>query len=472
MATLPSTSIILDQASLDRLQARVRGRVLGPADAGYDEAHRTWNVTVQQHPAVIVLAESATDVAQAVRFAAEMGLGVAIQSTGHGVVRPADNSLLVITSRMQGVRIDAEAQTAWVEAGVKWGAVLEKTQEVGLAPLLGSSPDVGVIGYTLAGGFGWLVRKYGLAIDSVLAFEVVTADGRVRRVSATENSDLFWALRGGGGSFAVVTGMEIELYPVTTVFGGNIIYPAAHAKEVMTRYRDWIATAPEELTSSIVLMNVPPLPNMPEFLRGQSVVMVRGLYSGPIEQAEEIFRVWQDGPEPLANLMHPMPFSEVASVSNDPRDPMPSFHTGGWLNALDDATIDTLIRFGLSVNGSSPLVLTEVRHVGGAMARADRNSTAFGHRDDSLLLAMLAAAPSPEVYQLLHQYTEEFKRELAPQLADHLYLNFAEGAEARARTRDGYPPEAFERLVALKAQYDPDNLFQYAFNFPTVDRAG
>ncbi|MCB1376466.1 MAG: FAD-binding oxidoreductase, partial [Rhodobacteraceae bacterium] len=196
----------------------------------------------------------------------------------------------IVTARMTDVQVNVTAQTAWVEAGAEWGMVLEKTQAVGLAPLLGSSPNVGVIGYTLGGGMGWLARQYGLATDSVQRFEVVTADGEVRTVSRSEHPDLFWGLRGGGGSLAIITSVEMQLYPVTTVYGGNLIYPASMAREVILRYREWIKDAPDALTSSFAIMNFPPIPAVPDFLRGKSVIMVRGCYTGSVEEGEALIR--------------------------------------------------------------------------------------------------------------------------------------------------------------------------------------
>ena len=212
-----------------RLQMSLLGQSIAPGEPRYDEMRAAWNPTVDQHPALIVVAKSAADIAEAVQFARESNLSVAVQATGHGVIRAADDSLLIVTSDMTQVRINAEARTAWISAGAKWGKVLEQAQAVGLAPLLGSSPDVGAIGYTLGGGMGWLARKYGLSIDSVNCFEVVTAEGRIVVASETQNSDLFWGLRGGGGNLGVITGMEVRLYPVTKFYGGNLYYPIEQA---------------------------------------------------------------------------------------------------------------------------------------------------------------------------------------------------------------------------------------------------
>jgi hypothetical protein len=458
MAALHMT---LTQASLEDLQSRIQGTVLVPGDAGYDDARKAWNLSVDQHPAVIVLADSTADVVEAVCAARDADLGIAVQATGHGVARPANGCLLIITSQMTGVRVDTASQTAWVEAGAKWGVVLEKAQAVGLAPLLGSSPEVGAVGYTLGGGTGWLVRKYGLAVDSVRRFELVTADGRLLRASETENSDLFWGLRGGGGSFGVITGMEIQLHPVSTVYGGNAIYPAELAREVLTRYRDWIASAPDELSSGIALMNFPPLPFLPEFLRGRSVVIVHGCYCGPVEQGEGLFRTWNEWTAAIDNTFRVMPFSEVGTISNDPVDPLPGFNTGGWLRSLNDEAIDTLIEHGVAHGGPTPLVMTEVRHIGGAMARVDRQANAFGFRDATFLLNLVGVVPT-QMERLIGQFT----RDLEPHLKEGVYINFLEGEDKWRRTREAYPPETYRRLMALKARYDPENRFRFSFGIP------
>ncbi len=458
---LPMT---VTSTSLDELQAQLQGQMFVPADAEYETARKAWNLTVDQHPAVIVVAASAADVAAAVRFAREEELGIAVQSTGHGVVRAADDALLLITSYMNQVHIDAEAQTAWIEAGAKWGQVLEKAQQVGLTPLLGSSPEVGAVGYTLGGGMGWLARKYGLATDSVIYFEVVTAEGRIRRVSNTENSDLFWGMRGGGGSLAIVTGMEVQLYPVTTVYGGNLIYPADMAKEVITFYRDWIKSAPDELTSSFVVMNVPPIPAAPEFLRGKSVVMIRGCYVGPVEEGEALVQKWLDWKAPMVNLFRPMPFAEVGTISNDPKDPSAAMSSGAWLRELSDEAIDTIVAYGISRNGSSPLVFAEVRHAGGAISRVDKHANAYGNRDAAHIMQLVGMVPVPEARQPLQEYIAQFKQALQPHLTGGVYMNFLEGEESRKRVKDGYREENFRRLTELKAKYDPENFLGYSFN--------
>jgi hypothetical protein len=450
------------------LQARVQGQVIAPGDSRYDELRAAWNLTVDQHPALIVVVESAADIAAAVRFADEVDLKVAVQATGHGVICPANDSLLIVTSQFTDVRVDAESRTAWISAGAKWGKVLEAAHAVGLAPLLGSSPEVGAIGYTLGGGMGWLARKYGLSIDSVNCFEVVTADGQIVEASESQNSDLFWGLRGGGGGLGVITGMEIRLYPVAEFYGGNLYYPIEQAQEVFAHYRDWIASAPDELTSSIVIMNYPPLPFFPEPLRGKTIAQVRGAYCGPIEQGETLLKFWRDWQTPLIDDFAARPFSDIAKVSNDPVDPMPDMFSGAWLADLNDETLATLIEYGSAASRPSPLIVTEVRHTGGAIARVDPASNVFGHRTAPHVLAMIGAAPTPAVHAALRQHQAQFKQALQPHLPG-VYLNFLEGEEARTRAREAFSPEAYRRLQAIKAKYDPDNRFSHSYDLAATN---
>lgn len=401
--------------------------------------------------------------AEAVRFAHATDLKVAVQATGHGVVRPANDSLLIITSQFTEVRVNAESRTAWVGAGTKWGKVLEQTQAVGLAPLLGSSPEVGAIGYTLGGGMGWLARKYGLSVDSVNCFEVVTADGQIVEASAMQNSDLFWGLCGGGGGLGVITGMEIRLYPITTFYGGNLYYPIDQAKEVFARYREWIATAPDELTSSIVIMNYPPLPFFPEPLRGKSIAQIRGAYCGPIEQGEALLKFWRDWQTPLIDDFAARPFSDIARVSNDPVDPSPDLFSDAWLADLSDETLATLVEYGSAANGPSPIIVTEVRHAGGAITRVDPSSNVFGHRTAPHVLAAIGLTPTPEARAAFRQRATQLKQALQPHVLG-VYLNFLEGQEGQARARDAFSEEGFRRLQALKAKYDPGNRFSHSYD--------
>ncbi len=457
-------TIQLMESPSQRLQAHIQGQVITPDDPRYDEARLAWNRKVVQYPALIVVAKTVGDVQTAVNHARQHNLGVAVQATGHGNVRPADDCLLILTKEMTAVTIDAAAQTAFVEAGVQWGAVLAAAQAHGLAPLLGSSPTVGAVGYTLGGGLGWLGRKYGLSADNVLQYELVTADGQRRVASATENAELFWGLRGGGGSLGIITSMVIRLFPVTAVYAGNLFYPATMAKEVFQHYRIWAANAPDELTSSVLLMNFPPIPALPDFLRGQSFAMVRGCYCGPVDAGETLLRHWRDWQTPLLDDFQAMPFSQAASISNDPIDPMPGFNTGAWLHTLDDAAIEAIVRYGLGMDGPSPLIFAEVRHAGGAIGRVAAETAVFGNRHANFVLSVVGVAPNATAHQQLVEYTGALKAAIRPSLTGGVYMNFLEGVESQQRIRDGLAAGGYERLAQLKAQLDPENLLRYSFN--------
>ncbi len=452
------------ETTVAQLRSQIQGSVSAPGESDYDELRAAWNLAVDQHPALIVMAQSAADIVAAVRFANQANLKVAVQATGHGVIRPANDSLLINTSRFTEVRVNAASRTAWISAGAQWSIVLAQAQAVGLAPLLGSSPGVGAIGYTLGGGMGWLARKYGLSIDSVNCFEVVTANGEIVEASAAQNTDLFWGLRGGGGGLGVITGMEVRLYPVTEFYGGNLYYPIAQAHEVFVRYREWIATAPDELTSAIVIMNYPPLPFFPEPLRGKAIAQVRGAYCGPIERGAALMKFWRDWQAPLIDDFAARPFADIAKVSNDPVDPMPSATSGAWLKDLSAETLATLIEHGAATRGPLPLIVTEVRHAGGAITRVDPLSNAYSHRHAPHCLGLIGTAATPEAQAAFRGIAGQMKQALQPHLTGGVYLNFLEGEEAVAHSRDGFSPESYRRLQALKSLYDPNNRFSHSYD--------
>jgi FAD/FMN-containing dehydrogenase len=465
LQTHPSITSSLTPQAIAELKAALPGKVILPQDAEYAGLSQPFNLSVKQSPALIINAHNADDIVTAVGFARNAGLGLALQGGAHGNVIPADGAVLIHTRQMRAVQVDAERQTARIEAGAKWGEVLQQTQAVGLAPLLGSSPDVGVAGYTLGGGMGWLARKYGLALDSVLSFELVTAAGEKIRASQQENRDLFWGLRGGGGSLAILTSLEIRLYPVTQVYAGNLYYPVEDARAVFTRFRDWARTAPDELTSAVVIMNFPPLPAVSEFLRGKSFAILRGCYTGSVEQGEELLKTWREWQSPVIDDFKALPFIQAAAISNDPVDPVPSSSTGAWLRELSDEAIDVLVGKTPASQGS-PITVTEIRQAGGAIARVDPRATAFGNRQAAFSLQMIGITATPEMAAHFKTYTSQVKQALAGALTGGVYPNFLEGEEAVQQVRAGFSPEAFQRLRELKAKYDPENLLRYSYQIP------
>jgi hypothetical protein len=454
-ATLPLTP-----DAIAPLRQRVDGEVLLPGDDDFDIVRRGWNLSFEHRPAVIAVPSSASDVVEAVRFAWESGLHVTVHNTGHGVARPADGGLLLVTDCLDDVLVDPAARRAWVGGGSFWEPVLEQSQLYGLAPLLGSSPFVGAVGYTLGGGMGWLAREYGLAADSVHRFDVVTADGQLRRVSATEDPELFWGLKGAGaGSFGVVTGMEIELYPVATVYAGNLFYPATAAAEVLGRWQQWIHTAPDELTSSVVLMNFPPLDLVPAPLRGRSFAIVRGCYDGPERDGAELMRPWREWQTPEVDAFGPMPFTEVASISADPVEPLPARATAAWLRDLTVEAIRVLVTGAFPADGPPPVLATEIRHAGGAISRVDPASAAVGNRDAQLSLEMIGLAPTPHDVRTLEAHTRGVLSALGPVRTGGQYLNFLEGEEKRNAAVAALGAHGARRATRLKAAVDPDDVF-------------
>jgi FAD binding domain/Berberine and berberine like len=447
---------------VEGLRGRLAGGVLVAADDGYAAATQPWNLAFEQRPAVVVTAVSTRDVVESVRFAASQGLTVAVQATGHGMVRSAEGALLVCTAGMGQVSVDPASRTARVAAGLTWGSVLAATQRHGLAPLLGSAPDVGAVGYTLGGGFGWLGRKYGLSIDSVSAFEVVTADARVLRVSSTSHPELFWAMRGGGpGSLGIVTAMEIRLYPVTEVYGGNLFYPVEMGREVMRRFGEWVTDVPDELTSSVAVVNFPEVSEIHPQLRGESFVLVRGCWVGDLDAGAALIDAWREWSEPAIDRFGPMPFGEVGTISDDPVDPMPGRSSSEWLSRLDDDVIDILLDGTLPRGGPPPLVVSEVRHAGGAVRRGGEVPAAYGNRDAELLLQMIGTAPAPDATAGLLSHLAAVRKALEPHVTGGAYLNFLEGDEKRDRSPRGFAAGDLARLAAVKRAVDPADMFAH-----------
>lgn len=455
------TTLDLADHPLD-LRARLEGAVLQPGDAGYDDARAGFNLAFDQRPALIVEPLTGTDVAEAVRFAARRGLRVSVHATGHGPARPADGALMIATHRLTGVTVDPAARTARIQAGARWSAVLGPAQEHGLAPLVGSTTHVGAVGYTLGGGLGWLGRRYGLASDLVRSFDLVTPEGLELTCSADENPEVFWALRGGGaGSLGVVTAMEIELVPVTTVYAGNLVYPATMAREVARRWRSWVDGMDERLTSSLSIMNFPDVEILPEPLRGQSFVMVRGAWCGPVAEGAALIDTWREWRAPAMDLFGEMPFAAADTISNDPTTPMPVMVTNEWFETLPDEAIDVVVAATVPVPGRPPaLVFSEFRHVGGAVRRGAAVAANDRGRSGEFLLEMGGLLAGPDA-TALPAHLRLTREKLAPFVTGAAYLNFLEGEEKARRSAAAFSPQHRERLRRVKAALDPQGRFAH-----------
>lgn len=458
----------IDPIALDAFRLALSGRVYTPDDEGYEQARAGFGLTDTPSPDVVVVARSAADVVAAVDFAREHDLPVGVQATGHNFGHAFAGGLRINTKLMQGVTIDPEARIARVEAGVTWGAVVRAAHQHGLAPLNGSAPHVGVVGYTLFGGFGWLLRKYGAAVDSVVAAEVVTADGRLRRVSAASQPDLFWALRGASGNFGVVTALEFKLYPVSQVYGGALFFPMERAPEIYAAYSRWVETVPEEMTSSIVLFRVPPLPHVPEFLRGKAIVTIRAAFVGSEEEGTRLLQPLRDLGGLIADTFGMLPYTETGTIANDPKDPMPTWRTTTPLKDLSARTIATVLRMD-GIAGEAPVTILEIRHLGGAMTRVPPESTSFSQRYAPFIMQTIDVLMGPEQAEVVKRNTRLIAEALRPHSTGGVLPSWlGDGDYGVERMAAGFSAEHYARLVELKRRYDPSNMFRHNHNIPTT----
>jgi FAD/FMN-containing dehydrogenase len=439
------------------LRTECGGAVHLPGDPGYDTARTPWNLAVDQRPAAVAYPGDAAETAAVVRAAARAGLRVAPQGTGHnaGALGPLDDVLLLRTAAMTGVRIDVDARRARVEAGALWMDVMQAATPYGLTALHGSSPDVGVAGYSLGGGIGWYARQLGLQTNSVTAVELVTADGELVRADAGHETDLFWALRGGGGNFGVVTAIEFALYPITSAYAGLLAWDATRLAEVLPRWRDWAGTAPDGVTTSLRVLNLPPLPQLPEPIRGRHLVAIDGAALAGDPDAERLLAPLREL-RPEIDTFARVPAASLIRLHMDPEGPSPAFSTSAMLGALPDAAVDALIGAAGPDSGSSLLVAAELRQLGGALGRPHPGAGALPMLDGEFLAFACGIPVDPEVAARGHADCERLRAALAPWDNGGAYLNFVESA---MDTSAAYAPEAWRRLRAIRAAADPDGLF-------------
>ena len=439
-----------------------------PHDPSWDEARLAWNLVADQQPAAVALPESARDVAAIVRWARERGLRVAPQGTGHNAIPLGSlaHTVLLKTERMRGLSIDIRRQRARVDAGVLWAEVTDAAAEHGLAALAGSSPDVGVVGYTLGGGVSWLGRRYGLASNSVTAIEVVNAEGDRIRADADQHADLFWALRGGGGSFGVVTALEFELYPVTHVHAGILFFPLERGAEVLRAWRRWVDQVPDEVTSVGRFLQLPPVPEIPEPLRGGSFAIVEAVSLLGEDASDELLRPLRElGPQ--MDTFATISTRQLEHLHMDPKHPVPGAADGNVLADLNDAAIDVLVNT-TGAGARSPLLSVELRHAGGALARKAPGGGAVSAIDGRFLMSAVGMAPTPEAGAAVKARIELVQSGLAPWDAGRSFSNFATKRERGERL---FGDITYRRLQAVKAAVDPDDVFRsnHPIRLPAAD---
>jgi FAD/FMN-containing dehydrogenase len=432
--------------------------IIMPGDPGWDDARRAWNLAVDQHPAAVALPASPAEVADVIRFARDYGLRIAAQGTGHNAapLGPLADTILVRTGAMRRVTVDPDARIARAQAGAVWLEVVEAAAEHGLAALAGSSPDVGVVGYTIGGGMSWLGRAYGLSANNVEAIEVVIADGRLVRADACHEADLFWALRGGGGSFGVVTAIELRLFPVTEVYAGLLWWPAEAATEVLHAWRQLTQSGPpEEFTTSARLINVQPAPDFPAAPRGKSFVVIDVIHLGTAAEADRLLAPLR-ALRPVTDTIGTIPVKALSHLHMDPEHPTAGTGDGLMLASLPAAAIDTIVRVA-GPQAGTPLLAVELRHVGGEMKRARPANGALAAVDADYALFAVGPAPFPRAAAAVARSVTEVQSAVSPWAARQMYLNLA---ETRRRPSSFFSPEAYDRLRRIKAAVDPGNLIR------------
>ena len=453
---------IADPTTIDARVAELQGScpefVHLPGTPEYDAGRAAWNVAISQRPAAVATPETIGQIQRAVRHAARLGLRVTTQSTGHAAgilaAHRLDDVLLIRTHRLRGVHVDPVNRIARVEAGASWEDVVTAAVPHGLTALHGSAPDVGVVGYTLGGGLGWLARKHGLASNSVVGIELVGADGEVVRADAQTHPDLFWALRGGGGNFGVVTTIELALLPVADVYAGLMLWDLERAPDVLRAFAAWCPTAPDEVTTSFRIMRFPPIPELPDFLRGRSVVVLDGAVLLDDDAAAELLAPFRDL-APEIDTFARVPAAALTRLHLDPEDPTPGCGAGIVLDRLDGDAVEGFLS-AVGPEAQTAVFLAELRQLGGALGRPAAGGGALESVTGSHVAFFVAMAPTPEIAAVGQAAVDGVLHALEPWRSDRPFLNFA---ERPVDPRRAFSESAWQRLVAVKGEFDPRGVF-------------
>ena len=466
--TLAGSEVVLDDATIDTFRAGLRGELLTTDAADYDEARRIWNGMMDKRPALIARCSGVADVIDAVNFARTHNLLVAIRGGGHNVAGNAscDDGLMIDLSEMRAVRVDPQARTVRVQGGATWGDADRETQVFGLAVPGGVVSTTGVAGLTLGGGTGWQMRKRGLSIDNLLSVDIVTADGRLLVASETENQDLFWAVRGGGGNFGVVTSFEFRAHPVGPMVAlCASFYPEAMGGAVLRAWRDFMLKAPEELGAAFLFWAVPEHPFFPKEAQGKPVVIPVAVYTGKVEDGERLVQPLRNLGTPLLDLSGPIPWTAVQGMFDPflPKSDFQYYWKSLYLENLREEAVDHLVKLAAGRQSLNTMVI--LLQFGGAMSRVGAEETAFGRRDMGYLLELDSTWKDPKASERNIAWTRQAWSETMPYSTGGLYLNFPGfGEEGEKLVRSAVGSANYERLAALKKKYDPTNLFRLNLN--------
>ncbi|MDQ5852532.1 MAG: FAD-binding oxidoreductase [Chloroflexota bacterium] len=453
----------IGEETIQDFKQRLRGALLRPGDEDYDEARQVWNGMIDRRPAFIVRCTGAADVVDAVNFAREHELLVSVRGGGHNVAGTAvcDGGLMIDLSPMRGVHVDPKTRTVRAQGGATWGDLDRETQLFGLATPGGVISTTGIAGLTLGGGFGHLRRKYGLSSDNLLSVDIVTADGKLLTASEQEHTDLFWAIRGGGGNFGVVASFEFQLHPVgPIVMLCAPVYPIEQARDVLPAWRDFMATAPDELSSNALFWSIPDIPAFPEHARGKPVLMLPGLYAGPAEEGAEMVQPLREIGTPLLDLSGPAPYAAVQSSFDPffPKGTLLYYWKSIYLDRLDDEVIDAVT--AAAEQRPSPLTVMPIWHFGGAMSRVRAGETAFRARDVPFMLSIDSTWADPADSERNIAWTRDVWRSMHRFSSGGLYLNFPGFGEEGQDLVKAAHGDNYDRLAAVKRTYDPTNFFR------------
>jgi FAD/FMN-containing dehydrogenase len=450
--------------SISEIRSTFGGNVIAPGDPDYDQARHTFYGGIDNHPAVIIRVQNAEEVARVIALARDTGMDLSVRSGGHSVVGHSvcEGGIMLDLSEMRDLQINAEERTAWAEAGLTAGEYTTAAAAYGLATGFGDTGSVGIGGITLGGGVGYLVRKYGLTIDDLLAAEVVTADGQILQVDDRNHPDLFWAIRGGGGNFGVVTRFKYRLHELGPVYGGMLFLPAT--PETIASFMALAEAAPDELSAIANVMSAPPMPFIPAEAHGKTIIMAMLIYLGDAAEGERVIAPFRSIAAPLADMIKPMQYPEIYPPEDD------SYHPVGASRTMFVDQIDrSVAQFILERLGSSTAMMkvAQLRVLGGAMARVPADATAFAHRGSKIMVNLAALYQQPEEKAKHEAWVGDFAANL--EQSDHgAYVNFL-GDEGSDRIRAAYPGSTWDRLVAIKSRYDPTNLFHLNQNIPPVN---